>query len=147
MYYCMIRHLLSVLYLILLSVSLASAEALNAGDYTVQVNAVTTSFLEETVLQKYGIEQDKDQALITVMIQRKQNGATSVPANVEATATNLLGQLRKIEMREIKEGDAAYYIGEFGVTHQEILNFDIKFRPQGSTHEHNVKYRKRFFTQ
>lgn len=88
MHYCMIRYLPPALYLILLSVSLASAEALNTGDYTVQVNAVTTSFLEETVLQKYGIEQDKDQALITVMIQRKQNGATSVPANVEVTATN-----------------------------------------------------------
>lgn len=141
------RYWLSTLYLILLSVSVASAEALNAGDYTVQVNAVVTSFLPEEELQKYGIEQDTDQALITVMIERKQDRAISVPANVEVTATNLLGQLRKIKMREIKEGNAAYYVGEFSITHRETLDFDIKFRPQGSTDEHSVKYRKQFFTQ
>src|ERR671919_2059992 len=123
MRYSIIRYFLSTLCLILLSVSLASVKELSAGDYTAQVNAVVTSFLPEEELQKYGIEQDKDQALLTVMIERKQNGAASpVPADVEVTATNLLGQLRKIKMREIREGGAAYYVGEFSITPEETLD-------------------------
>ena len=39
----------------------------------------------------------------------------------------------RIRTREIRDGNAIYYIGEFGVANEETLKFDVQARPQGPT--------------
>ena len=50
-------------------------------------------------------------------------------------------------MREITDGDAIYYIGDFRVTHQETLNFTLQVTPEGSTESYTARLSQEFFIQ
>ena len=67
-------------------------------------------------------------------------------ARVDVSARNLAGQGRSIRMREIREGNAIYYIGEFGVANEETLNFDVRAQPQGSQAIVDVRFSQDFYT-
>jgi hypothetical protein len=49
-------------------------------------------------------------------------------------------------MREIKEQDAVYYIGETPVANRETLIFDITVTPEGITAPSEVRFKREFYT-
>ena len=69
-----------------------------------------------------------------------------VSANVSVDASNLTGQLKDLQMREVTEGDAIYYIGELSVANRETLIFDISARPEGVKDPLRVRFRQQFYT-
>ena len=50
-------------------------------------------------------------------------------------------------MRELKEQEAIYYIGEFPVQDQETLEFAIEATPAGAAKGLKAKTRQQFFTK
>jgi hypothetical protein len=50
-------------------------------------------------------------------------------------------------MRKVTEQDAIYYIGEFAVSNQEILVFDIDVVPDNETRRLAVRFTKQFYTK
>lgn len=83
---------------------------------------------------------------ITVLKKVLSSPGQPVHARVEVNARNLAGQGRTIRMREIREGNAIYYIGEFGVANEETLNFAVRARPQGSQETVEVSFSQDFYT-
>ncbi len=122
-------------------------QAQDFGEHVVHFNAVTTDFLSPEVAKSYGIRRSRTRGLLTVSVMRRLvAGATKpVPAQVEARAVNLSGQLKRIRMREIREEGAIYYIGEFPLSGSETLDFEIEVRPQGVGHPYKVRFRQRFY--
>jgi hypothetical protein len=49
-------------------------------------------------------------------------------------------------MRELREGDAIYYIGELTVSNQEMLTFSINVRPEGVDAPYQIRFRQQFYT-
>ena len=47
----------------------------------------------------------------------------------------------------MREGNAIYYIGEFGVTHEETVRFDVRVRPQGTPDTMQVEFSQDFYTR
>jgi hypothetical protein len=128
----------------------ASAEnSQDFGEYVVHFNALTTDNLPPTVTREYGITRSKNRALLNVAVLKKVLGTTGQPvsAGINASATNLTGQRRDIELREIREGSAIYYIGEFGVNHEDNLEFIIVAQPEGHDRPLRVQFQQRFFTR
>ena len=66
---------------------------------------------------------------------------------VKVAAANLAGQYRSIDMRKVTEQDAIYYIGEFAVSNQETLVFDIDVVPENETRRLAVRFTKQFYTK
>ena len=65
---------------------------------------------------------------------------------VVASATNLTGQRREIELREINDQGAIYYIGTFRIHNEETLNFAIEVSPEGhSGAPYEFAFRQQFF--
>ena len=62
------------------------------------------------------------------------------------TATNLNGQMRTIHMREVREGNAIYYLGEFGVANEETIRFNVRVQPQGTMNVLQVEFSQDFYT-
>lgn len=118
------------------------------GDFVVHYNAQATEMLPPEVARAYGIRRSANRALITVSVVRKQEGAIgqSVAATITVNASNLTGQLKSVETREIRESGAIYYIGELGVANQETLIFDISVQPEGESQPFTVKFRQQFYT-
>ncbi|HHB12313.1 MAG TPA: DUF4426 domain-containing protein, partial [Chromatiales bacterium] len=68
-----------------------------------------------------------------------------VPAKVTAQGVNLSNQIKKIELREIREPKAVYYIGEVPITNGETIDFTITVQPQGGERR-TVTFRQEFVT-
>jgi hypothetical protein len=128
----------------------ASAEnSQDFGDYVVHFNALTTDNLPPSVTREYNITRSKNRAMLNVAVLKKVLGTTGKPvsAEVSASASNLTGQRREIELREIREGSAIYYIGEFGVTHEEALDLTVIAQPEGHDRPLRVQFQQNFFTR
>ncbi|MGB5486302.1 MAG: DUF4426 domain-containing protein, partial [Lysobacterales bacterium] len=85
----------------MLSVSAAAQQAQNFGDYTVHYNALNSSLISPEVSKVYGIQRSDSRALINISVLKNSENQlpTAVKATVTASARNLTGQTRKIEMR------------------------------------------------
>jgi hypothetical protein len=135
--------------LITLSWAAHAENSQDFGDYVVHFIALSTTDLSPTVTREYDIKRSKNRGMINIAVLQKVLGTAGAPvgAEISASATNLTGQKRDITLREIREGTAIYYIGEFPITHEETLRFTVLVKPQGESETQKVNFKQQFFTQ
>lgn len=132
-----------------MAVNVSAENAQKFGDYTVHYNAFNSDVLQPSMAEAYGIVRSKNRGMLTVTIIKKESGSTGKPvrAAVTASASNLTGQFRQFNIREIDEESSIYYMSVFHVAHEEMLDFVLQILPEGETQSHTVKFRQQFFTQ
>lgn len=123
----------------------AGASESDLGDHVVHFSAQTTDQLPADVAQIYNIVRSKNRAMVNVSVIEKSTG-NAVTAKVSVNTRNLTGQLKNVTMREIREQEAIYYIGETSVANQETLVFDIDVIPDGKTAPGSVRFQRQFYT-
>jgi hypothetical protein len=117
------------------------------GNFEIHYNAVRTDELTPDVARAYGIERSGNRVLLNVSMLAKGTDGRTTPVDgaVAATAYNLNGQLKDLEMRRVQEGDSVYFIGEVGISGNEILVFDIDAKPRDGSGTYAVKFKREFF--
>jgi len=132
----------------LLSFSAFAENSKNFGDYVVHFNAFRSDSLTPEIAKAYQLTRRNNRVVINITVQKRgENGkTTAVKAEVTGFASNLTGQVKNLEFREINDGDAIYYLAETQVSHRETLNFDIKATPAGETITGHVTFKQQFFT-
>jgi len=147
------RGLLTTLICLFAIVHTATSEAALSqvfGDYTIHYNAFNSDVLQPNMAEAYGIVRSKNRGMLTISIIKKEKGSPTgkaVRAAVTASASNLTGQFRTFDVREIKDGNSIYYMSEFHVAHEEMLDFVLQVLPEGETKVLTVRFRQQFFTQ
>ena len=139
-----------ILLAALTSLPAIAQQAMEFGDYTIHYNALNSSLITPGVAKAYGIRRSASRALINISVLKKDGmqATIAVKATVAATGRNLTGQTRKIDMREISDGDGAiYYIGELSVRNMETFDFTVLVTPEGNVKPYTVKFRQQFFTE
>jgi hypothetical protein len=118
------------------------------GDFEVHYNAIRTDQLSASVARAYAIERSANRVMLNVSLLRKSPDGKTVPVDgtVTATAYNLNGQLKDLQMRRISEGASIYFIGEVGISGNEILVFDIDATAPGQGAKYSVQFKREFFT-
>lgn len=126
----------------------ATESSRDFGDYVVYFNAMRTDQLDPDIAREYGIVRSPTRAMLTVSIHRKQEGGgtEAVTGAVTASAVNLNGQLRNMTLREVREEQAIYYIGELAITDGEALIYTIDATPSNEPSRFTVRFQKQFFT-
>ena len=127
--------------------SFAHAErAEKFGNLEVHYNAISTEDLSPEVARAYKIDRSKTRGLVTMSVLKK-NGpgmGTPLPARLKVLLVNQTQQLADIPMREVRDGKAIYYLGEFRIAPPDTLRFtatvDLKGEP---TRE--VKFEQKFY--
>jgi hypothetical protein len=135
---------------VMLSATATAQQAQQFEDYTIHYNALNSSLISPAVAKVYGIRRSDSRALINISVLKNSENQlpTAVKATVTASGRNLTGQTRKIEMREIDEGDdAIYFIGELSVRNMETFDFTVMVTPEGQSRPFNVKFRQQFYTE
>lgn len=120
------------------------------GEFTVHYNAFSSDTLPPAIARQYGFVRSKNRGLLNITVLRGASSETSgeaVTALVRASASNLSGQLKELTMREVREREAIYYIGQFRVSDEETLNFTVEVRPEGASVWHRVAFDQQFFTR
>ncbi|MHB0974382.1 MAG: DUF4426 domain-containing protein [Thiobacillus sp.] len=116
------------------------------GQFEIHYNAMTTDELLPEVARAYKIERSKTRGLLTMSVLKKNKvGVPSpVPARISVYATNLTLQLASVPMREIKEGTAIYYLGEFRVAPPDTLKFTATVEVPGELKQ-EMTFDQKFF--
>lgn len=129
----------------------ATAEnSTRVGGYTVHHSAFTTDTLSPQIAKNYGIQRSKSRGMLNVSVIKDAPGTTgqSTQAEIEVMASDVLtGHARHVDMREIKEENVYYYIGDFPVADRETLNFTIEVKPQDAAKTYTATLRQQFFTK
>ena len=129
----------------------ATAAAENSrvfGDYVVHYNAFRSDTLSPEIAKAYELTRRNNRIIVNITVLKKVMGTTGkpVPATVAGNASNLTGQMKGLEFREIKEDTAIYYIAELKVSDGEFLKFKLNITPEGEEGPARLQFSKRFFT-
>lgn len=124
----------------------ADAEIQKFGDLDVNYNVIATDTLAPQVAKAYGIKRSKNRLLLTVAASRPDERGVprAVNADVTAYTVNMIEQHRKIKMRRIVEGEAVYFIGDFGFATPDFLRFTISVTEPGSGKPHKIEFQRNF---
>jgi len=140
MRYLHLKLLLSVSALLMSLHSFAESE--DFGAYTVHYIAVNSTFISADIARQYDIVRGKRNAFLNISILRNNDDGSTTPvtAQVQGTKNNLLQQSSTIEFREIHEGQAIYYLGQFDFSNAEILRFKVEVQPEPSIAAHSLEW-------
>ena len=112
----------AVAVLVLAAGALSAEQKQAFGDYEVHYSVFNPSFLRAEVADRYGVVRGRDKAVVNVSIQDEER---SVAVSVTGTVKNLLGQLQPLDFREVKEGEAVYYLATLTYQDRDTLRFEI----------------------
>ena len=119
------------------------------GNFELHYNAVRADQIPAEVARAHGIERAKNRVMLNVTLLRKSGAGQPrkpVKATVSVDTYNLNGQLKNMEVRQVTEGEAIYYIGTVSITGNEILVFDITAQPEGESSALTAKFTREFFS-
>jgi hypothetical protein len=116
------NNLFKVLFIFALAFSSFNSYAENSkefGDYVIHYNAFRSDTISPEVAKQYNLARANNRVI------------TGTPTSSEVTghASNLTGQLKQLEFKEITEGNAIYYLAETKISDGEFLKFDVKILP------------------
>ncbi|MEK9988732.1 MAG: DUF4426 domain-containing protein [Halieaceae bacterium] len=129
---------------LLLSLGIHSAHAQQSTQYDefeLHHSIVYTTFVAPEVAAEYGITRGADKAMLTLSVRDAASGdMAGRPMEISGRSWDLItgGEL---DVREIREGRATYYIVPFEFLDREYRFFEFSFRPEGSekVYEHKMK--------
>ena len=122
--------------------------ATRTGGFTIQHSAFKADFVTPEVAKQYGIERSKYRGVLSICVIRGEQDSPTpahVPSRVKATAMNLSGLTKEIELRAVQEGGATYYVDDFPIINGEIVNFTIEALPEGETTPLKAKMTQEFY--
>jgi len=133
-------------FLLLLPLMAQAENSTKIPGHTIHHNVITTDFLAPNIASAYRIIRSKHRGMINISVIKDVAGTTGKPvmASITARAVNLLGQSRQIPLREIREGEAIYYIGDFIIPSQEQLIFVLEVMPEDAKRPYTAKLEHSF---
>lgn len=142
------KTLLCGLLLTLFSSISFAENSLNFGDYVVHFNAFRSDSLTPEIAKAYQLTRRNNRMVVNItVLKRLADGKTQpVKAKVTGFASNLTGQVKNLQFREVYDGDAIYYLAQDQISNRETLKFEIKAVPEGETISAKVKFKQQFFT-
>lgn len=126
----------AVLLAVALTVSSAqAAEIARIGDLELHCAAVPTTELTLEAAKAYNVVPRPDRGLLTITLMKKNRSgeAKSVSGQVYAGAVNQSNYLSSIPIREVREGDEVYYLGEYRVSAPDTMRFLVNANVLGKS--------------
>lgn len=118
---------LLALSLILFVVTSASAENMKKlGSMNVHYMAIGSTFFTPEIAKVYGITRSRYNGLINIaVLDNSQAGTPAKTVSITGKAKNNLGQFKELSFKEVKEGQAIYYLAQVSYNNEETIHFDI----------------------
>ena len=125
--------------------SVAGTSDVTVPEHELDYKALNSTSLHAEVAKLYGIDQDDTLGVVMVSAYELEGQGIGVETCVSGSATNLIGQIDRLEFEEIREGAAIYQISTFTFTHKEPMTFrvDVEIAATGETHK--LKWQQKFW--
>lgn len=136
--------IISLLLLLAASLGPALAEqSQQLGPWTVHYNAFNSTFLSPQIASQYDIRRSRLNAVLNVAVQDAQGKAQAVALSGEAR--DLLGHVRTLSFREVREGEAIYYLAQLPFRQEDTFRFEIQLKAAGQ--QQLLKFQQTFYEQ
>ena len=133
---------------LLLAITLLVSAAANAeqmqklGDWDVHYIAFPSTFLTSDIASDYDIDRSKYLGIINISVLNSDT-LKAQAVTMTVTARNLLGNIRELDVREIREQNAIYYIAE--VPHRNEETYRIKVTISSGNQTQELKFQQKFY--
>lgn len=127
--------------LLLLAGLVSAGQKITSGTLDIHYVVFNSNFLQPSVATAVGIERSGKLALLNVSLVRNGQGEKG---QVSGTVTNLLGQIRQLEFKEIDEQTAVYYIAPIKLDSREVLKFDLRIT-DAKQQQHSFNFNQEVF--
>ena len=136
--------LIAALALFALANKANAEQKLTLGNWDVHYIAFNTTFLTPEIAKNNGIVRSKYNGLINISVLDKQNQQAQ---NVSLTgeAINLLGVNKKLSFKQVKEGDAIYYLAVLPFSNEERYRINVEIN-DGKTQQ-TLKFEHKFYVE
>ena len=111
------------------------------GDLDVHYSAFNSGFLQPDVAAATGLIRSKTQGVVNVAVLK---AGTASNAKVSGSVKNLLGQSTALNFKEVKEGQAIYYLAQFPFEQRETLRFSLSVHAADGV-PHSFDFNQEFF--
>ncbi len=136
-------NLLLAMVLSWLALMPAQAEQMKQlGAWDVHYIALPTTLLDPTIASQYKIERSKYNGLVNISVLNSKDQVAQ-QVQISGEAKNLLGQIKQLTFVEVKEGEAVYYIAQYGYQTEQMVSFTIQIN-QGSQSQ-QLKFNHTFY--
>ncbi|MCE9678041.1 DUF4426 domain-containing protein [Shewanella sp. AS1] len=142
----MLRPLICALLLFLVSTPAAFAEQKQSvGNFDIHYIAIGSTFITPSIAKSYGIQRSSYSGLLNIsVIDTSKEGKPAIPVEISGIANNLLDARVDLVFREIREGDAIYYIAEVPYRDDQEINFQIAIK-SGKTLNTQLNFKQKFY--
>lgn len=138
---------LSLLLISLVALPSWAGQSKTIKEVEVHYSAFNSTFLTPKVARSYKLKRNGYSAILNIsVLDNYQAGKPAITATLSGHAKNLIGQTRTLSFREIKEGDAIYYLAEFPISDEENLTFDIDVNA-GNKGAGKLKFTQKFYVE
>lgn len=102
------------------------AHSTRQGEYTLHHLAQPTLALSPDTARSSGVTRSANRALLNLSLHRgTAANSIAVAAPIRATARNTVGQVQTLNLREVREREALYYLAEARIEPRDTLFFEV----------------------
>ncbi len=136
---------LLVLMASLFFITNANAENMKKlGSMNVHYIAIGSTFFTPEIANAYGITRSRYNGLINIsVLDNTKNGTPAKSVSIFGKAKNNLGQFKALEFKEIKEGNAIYYLAQISYHNEENIHFELTIND--GTEQQQLKFSQTFY--
>jgi hypothetical protein len=115
------------------------------GPFDLHYSVVNTTFLDPEIASSYGITRGKKRAILNLALRENLVDKSEARSMLLQGRTWDLIQSQTLEFKEIREGEAVYYIAEFAFINEEWRFFEVNFRPSGADQTYSFKFKHQLY--
>ena len=97
------------------------------GDFEAHYVVFPSTFVQSEIAHQYGLRRGPGLAVVNVSVLDASGEGTACA--IAGHSKNLLGQISPLTFKEVREGDAVYYLAEVRHADQEVLRFSLTLTP------------------
>jgi hypothetical protein len=144
----MLRKILSAALMTSLILFMAPTQAeqkQQVGNFDIHYMALGSTFITPAIAKTYGIERSRYNGIINIaVLDTSQEGNPAVAVEISGIANNLLDAKKDLNFKEIREGDAIYYIAQVPYRDDQEINFTIAIKHAKKLNT-SLKFKQKFY--
>lgn len=138
---------LSTALISFISLSVHAEQFKNIKNSEIHYSAFNSTLLTAGVATQYQLKRNGHSAILNIsVLDNSKLGKPAVNATITGTAKNLIGQIKTLEFKQIKEGQAIYYLAQFSISDEESLTFNINV-DAGMTGSGPITFTQKFYVE
>ena len=114
------------------------------GDFEAHYVVFPSTFLQSEIAHQYGLRRGPGLAVVNLSVL--DAAGRGVACAIAGHSKNLLEQMSSLTFKEVREGDAVYYLAEVRHADQEVLRFSLTVTP-ADAEPFNLNFQQRLYVE